>query len=405
MTTPDALISPRIKTLREELAAGKHAALDAFWQEVNRSGTPLIESVTDDDAHVWVTFLWRAKELVEKIRIIRGLTQHDPNCAELFHLPDTDLWYRTFRARSDIRTLYLFLPKGSSEQLDPLNSKTYLYPPDEDNPEQGGEVVSVLELPQAPAQPWVQPQPNIPTGQLERCTLHSSILNNERRIWVYTPPGYTVSGNPYDLLILFDGWAYAHAMHAPVTLDNLIGVGKIPPLVAVMLDSPDRMQELLCYPPFADFLAQELMPWAHQNYHLTNKPTQTIVGGMSAGGLAAAYIGLRYPELFGKVLAQSAALWWRPHDESEPEWLARQFVTGPRLPLRFYLDVGLLEDWTEGDEGVSQLVSTRHLRNVLQAKGYPVHYAEFSGDHDEICWQGTLADGLITLLNEEATSA
>ena len=104
-------------------------------------------------------------------------------------------------------------------------------------------------------------------------------------------------------------------------------------------------------------------------------------------------------------VAQSPAFWWRPQNEDEPEWLARQFVASPRLPLHFYLDVGLLEDWIEGDEGVSQLVSTRHLRNILQAKGYPVHYAEFSGDHDEICWQGTLADGLMALLNEEATSA
>ena len=100
-------------------------------------------------------------------------------------------------------------------------------------------------------------------------------------------------------------------------------------------------------------------------------------------------------------VAQSAAFWWRPQNEDEPEWLARQFVASPRLPLRFYLDVGLLEDWTEGDEGVSQLVSTRHFRNILHAKGYPVRYAEFSGDHEEICWQGTLADGLIALLNED----
>lgn len=399
MTNQDTLISPRIKALQEELAAGPDTALDTFWQEVNRSGAPLIEAVNDDETQVRVTFLWRATEAVEGVELLGGLTQRDPNLAQLLHLPDTDLWYRTFLARLDTRVVYMFLPKGSAAQLDPLNSKTYLYPPDEDNPERGGEDVSVLELPQAPPQPWVQPHPNISTGQLERHTLHSSVLNNERHIWVYTPPGYQASGNPYDLLILFDGWIYVQVMHAPVTLDNLIGLGKIPPLVAIMLDSPDRMQELLCYPPFADFLAQELMPWAHQNYHLTNKPTNTIVGGLSAGGLAAAYIGLRYPELFGKVLAQSPAFWWRPRNESEPEWLARQFAASPRLPLHFYLDVGLLEDRAEGHQGVSQLVSTRHLRNILQAKGYLVHYAEFSGHHDEICWQGTLADGLIRLLN------
>jgi enterochelin esterase-like enzyme len=35
---------------------------------------------------------------------------------------------------------------------------------------------------------------------------------------------------------------------------------------------------------------------------------------------------------------------------------------------------------------------------VLLAKGYWVHYAEFNGEHDDIWWQGGLADGLISLV-------
>jgi enterochelin esterase-like enzyme len=168
-------------------------------------------------------------------------------------------------------------------------------------------------------------------------------LNNERRVSVYTPPGYRADGAAYDLLILFDGWLYAHALRAPVTLDNLIGAGKLPPLVAIMLDSSSRMQELLCYPPFADFLAHDLLPWAQQQFHVTSNQLHRTVGGLSAGGVAAAYVGMRYPHLFGNVLAQSGAFWWRPPDEEEPEWLARQFATSARLPLRFSLDVGRLE--------------------------------------------------------------
>ena len=39
------------------------------------------------------------------------------------------------------------------------------------------------------------------------------------------------------------------------------------------------------------------------------------------------------------------------------------------------------------------------LRAVLRAKGYPVRYAEFSGGHHFLCWRGTLADGVLALLD------
>jgi enterochelin esterase family protein len=107
---------------------------------------------------------------------------------------------------------------------------------------------------------------------------------------------------------------------------------------------------------------------------------------------------MRYPERFGNVLSQSGAFWWRPERDPESEWLARQLASGPTLPLRFYLDAGLMEKWPSWDFGPSILISNRHFRNVLSAKGYSMYYAEFNGGHNDICWQGTLADGLMALL-------
>jgi enterochelin esterase-like enzyme len=37
------------------------------------------------------------------------------------------------------------------------------------------------------------------------------------------------------------------------------------------------------------------------------------------------------------------------------------------------------------------------FRDVLPAKGYSVHYSEFTGDHDPVNWRGSFADGLIAL--------
>ncbi len=100
------------------------------------------------------------------------------------------------------------------------------------------------------------------------------------------------------------------------------------------------------------------------------------------------------PEAFGAVLSQSGAFWWRPEGDAEHEWLIHQFVESPQLPLRFYLDVGLFEN---GFQDPSMLVANRHMRDVLRAKGYLVHYAEYVGGHDYPYWEVTLADGLLAL--------
>ena len=77
--------------------------------------------------------------------------------------------------------------------------------------------------------------------------------------------------------------------------------------------------------------------------------------------------------------------------------MVRQFLSSPKLPLRFYLAAGTFEIDRDGGGG-NILESTRYLRDVLLAKGYQVHYQQFVGGHDGLSWRGTLADGLIALL-------
>jgi len=293
-------------------------------------------------------------------------------------------------------------------QIDPLNPRTFVFPKDDEFPESVELVRSVVEMPDAPAQPRIQPRDGVSTGKVEMYRLKSDILDNERRVWVYTPPGYTSDGKPYSLLVLFDGHAYLDLVPTPTILDNLLAEGLIPPVVAVFPDSLDgatRMREMLLYSPFNDFVAQELVPWTRERYHVTSDPAQTIVGGSSAGGLTAGFVALEYPEVFGNVLAQSGAFRWTPGDR-EHEWLARQFAIREKLPLKFYIEAGILEvnSLLALGDGPNLIIASRHIRNVLEAKGYPVHYAEFAGGHDYLSWRGTLADGLLALIGKENVS-
>jgi len=83
----------------------------------------------------------------------------------------------------------------------------------------------------------------------------------------------------------------------------------------------------------------------------------------------------------------------------EGGWLAKQFIQSPKLPLKFYLDAGVFEASLGGFIGI--LDASRHMRDVLLAKGYEVHYQEFIGGHDYLSWRGTLADGLIALIGKK----
>jgi enterochelin esterase-like enzyme len=411
--------SPRVAALQQAIAAGDHAALDAFWREVAEQGAPLVEPIADDDCQVLLTFVWRAAEPVDRVLVFGGPAPGDMVSNRMLHLAGTDLWHLTFRVRKDLRTTYRLSPNDSlvpfaevkdwkdwavrvaTWRPDPLNPRTFVFAKDEEEPNGFEQVVSVIELPDAPTQPWSDARPGVPAGRVELHRVRSDIPGNQRRVWIYTPPGSAADGEPYNLLLLFDGWACIHLLSVPTVLDNLLAESRIPPLVAVMSDSLNREtrnRELPCHPPFADFLVRELLPWARARYHITDDPARTIVSGASYGGLAAAFAGLRHPEVFGNVLSQSGAFWWMPDDDEEDEWLARQFVDSPTLPLDFYFDVGLLENGY--NNGPSQRCANRHMRDVLRAKGYPVHFVEYNGGHDYVCWRGTLADGLLALVGK-----
>ncbi len=420
MSDKESIIRPRLVRLQQELKAGNAQSLDLFWQEVRERGTPLIEPVKGDENQSWLTFLWRADDELENVTVIAQFIGQRFSDGLMSHLPDTDVWYKTCRASNDLRTTYSLSPNDSlvpveeiedwkerisTWQHDPLNPRIYVTPWDDQDPESVETRLSVIELSSAPPQPWITPQADVPAGQVELYRLRSSILDNERRVWVYTPPGYEPDGDPYGLLVLFDGWAYVNLIPTPTILDNLLVQGLIPPLVAVLPDSlsqETRHLELACYAPFTDFLVEELVPWVRGNYNVSTEPSRVIVGGLSLGGLCAVFAGLEHPGVFGNVLSQSGSLFWRPEGETEHEWLARQFVVTDRLPLQFHLDVGLHERHSRYVGGPSLLVSNQHLRDVLQAKGYTVHYVEYNGGHDYVCWRGALAEGLLALVEQVA---
>jgi len=65
-----------------------------------------------------------------------------------------------------------------------------------------------------------------------------------------------------------------------------------------------------------------------------------------------------------------------------------------------HLDVGRFDTAPRPGSCPTILTANRHLRDVLTAKGYDLHYEEFSGGHEWLGWRGTFADGLVALLGD-----
>ena len=389
--------------------AGLEKHLADFWRHVEEEGAPLVEPIEDEPGWYLVTFLRRDQGDGRTAIILGGPGHWDAREDVLRRLPASDVWFRTYRQRSDWRGSYHFLPHDSPSDLrdlddwsefsdrfepDPLNPRKLVWPKEPNDPKERDVVLSIVELPDAPPQPWFASRPEIPAGAVEEHRIRSEILGNERSVWVYIPPGYTAAGPAYGLALLFDGRMWALGMPIAPTFDNLLAESKTPPLVAVMVGNVNRDVELTCHQPFTDFLVRELVPWVWERWHVTHDPARVITAGQSFGGLAAAFAALKSPETIGNVLGQSTSCWWKDKTDFdlEAEWLTQEFVRSPKVPIRFYLEVGMMET------GRSEMLTrNRHFRDILDLKGYNVTYHEYNGGHDYLCWRGGLADGLIAL--------
>ncbi|QOC90131.1 enterochelin esterase [Micromonospora craniellae] len=395
--------SPRIERLR---TAGP-AAMDGFWARVREEGTPLVEP--DGDATL-LTFVWRERRPTRNVLVLANklADRSALGRSRMLRLPGTDLWHLTYRVRPDWQGSYHFAPDESTEGTgpdqdpgpdywrqvatnlvsDPYNPRTLAQrtPPHK----------SVAAAPAALAGPhWWQPCAENPAGDTDMVTIDSDLVVGPRRVWRYRPPGHRPEDGPYPLLVLLDGDIWAETMPVAPILDNLVATGRIPPLVALLLDSvdrPTRFTEYACQPAFTKFLHTDLIEQGADGLGVTSDPARTVIAGQSLGGLAASYAALTAPQRFGNVLSQSGAFWWpsnSPYDV-DAEWFARQLARTPREPLRWHVEVGL-------DEWVT-LQPNRHLRDVLTARGYPLTYTEFAGGHDRLCWRARFADALCGLL-------
>ena len=392
--------SPRIRKL---LQAGP-SAVETFWDQVGREGTPLIEPYSEDTTQILLTFLWRATTTVENVVVFSALSGWTLPDNMLHHIAETDVWYRTYIAPKDIRFGYRFsvndnlrsiwddpdwAKRAAGFRRDPLNLNDYIA---------AGSVYSVAFGPGVEPSKWTQERSDIPRGRMQSMVLSSKYLDGERLVHVYMPPGYDSTRATYPILLVLDGKEYTTAVPTPTILNNLIAAGQIDPVIGIFVENAPgrREQDLGGSEAFSEFVARELLPELRSRFRIGDHTARNIVAGSSFGGLAAAFLALRHPGLFQGVIAQSGSFWWSPSGE-EPGYMIRAYREAGDLRIRIYLEVGSLETGPTRMGDTSMIMWSRQMRDVLEDVGYLVGYNEYAGGHDYASWRESLGDALIAV--------
>ncbi|WP_370679247.1 alpha/beta hydrolase [Comamonas sp. GB3 AK4-5] len=434
--TPPA--SPLLLQLQEQLAlaskAQKADLIQSFWQTVQARGTPLLEALPHPQEAL-ATFLWRAPagtaDQAHAVRLDWAMRSADT--PRLQQLPGTDIWQLSLPLPRGLRAAYQLVvdpvrhPAAEGQALSRMQQmQTQQLAAQRDalnphvwhagNPALSADSAaarhaqrSALDIPASGAlhnQASNNPLPAL-NGQLQHLRFASSQLGNTRSLSLYLPPGtHTPASLP--LLLLFDREAYLERVQLPQRLEGWIAQGQILPMAVLLVANPTREDRAKELPPHSDafgrMLATELLPWLRaRTPALARNASQVVVAGSSYGGLASGYLGWAHPEAFGNVLSLSGSYWWAPtpptgqaaHRWSEGDWFMQQVARSPTRPVRWHLGYGLLERGVNGEGGLVD--NNRHLRNVLQAKGYTVSSDEFAGGHDYYAWDQAILRGLQAL--------
>jgi predicted alpha/beta superfamily hydrolase len=239
-------------------------------------------------------------------------------------------------------------------------------------------------------------------------SFHSKILNNDRDVVVYLPPGYDKDQNKhYSVLYLHDGqnlfdgatsFIPGQEWSVDETAEVLIDRGKIEPLIIVGINNAgkDRVNE---YTPAEDakykaggqadlygrMLVEELKPFIDANYRTRKDAAHTGIGGSSLGGLVSIYLGLKYADVFSRVGVVSPAVWWADKQ------IIHYIEASPKKPkLRIWLDIGTKEG-RNPEEAKRTTDGARLLKETLVKKGWhegeDLKYFEAEGaEHNERAW-------------------
>ena len=290
----------------------------------------------------------------ERVAVNLDSIDEDPPFMPMVRLDGTDMWYLQRQFSSDELLDYLIVV---DDPMTPLSTETDIlsriqnfWQTDSLNPSSIRTAqleTSVLRMPDARPFPDWQAMTDVPRGQVFEHLFDSASLNfTDRKLWVYTPPGYDRNGSQsYPLLIMLDGQWMNGPLQVPYIADALIKHNQMEPVVIAMKQSAGqsgRGRDYVSNDDHLSALTDELIPMLQQEYRINT--TDVGIAGAGVGAIASAHAALRSPFTFTRLGMMSPPLGAGSFEEQLRQYYER-FQMNPTLPKRIFQSVGAYEQY------------------------------------------------------------
>jgi len=255
---------------------------------------------------------------------------------------------------------------------------------------------------------------NVPHGDIRAVWYPSSTLGGQRRLHVYTPPGYDSSTDRYPVLYLLHGGGdddsgWSTIGRAGFIVDNLLASGAVRPMIIVMPNgslprpanlppatpgAPPSPQAIAASAALQDRFTSELMtdvvPHVERHFRVVPRPESRAIAGLSMGGGQTQRVLGAHPGAFAYVAIWSAGV--NPAATTDFE-TRNAAMLGDAAKVNaavkvLSISVGDKDFALPGTKNLAQILSSRGITHTLHVSG---------GGHTWINWRRYLRDYLQVL--------
>jgi enterochelin esterase-like enzyme len=234
----------------------------------------------------------------------------------------------------------------------------------------------------------------VPHGEVRKVWYRSSTLDTQRRMHVYTPPGYEGGKERYPVLYLLHGGGdedsgWSTIGRAGFILDNLLAEKKAKPLLVVMPNGslprpakapPGPAGMAAAAGRFTKELLNDVIPYVEKHYRVRAGAENRALAGLSMGGGQTLAAVTSHPEAFAYVGVWSAGLFRGSAEEFEKRNAAflKDADKVNRSIKVFEIKVGKKDFALAGSKSLAAVLKKHGIKNELRLS---------EGGHTWINWR------------------